>query len=262
VATLNIFTEQFTGRLKRTIPDHLNWYKEEDSFAEDFAAGTRWDLPTNVELQLPASVGISTLLLPPVDSDLKDLENSIRLHRSLAGLSHAQARDPRLWARLAHVEFWSYMRARWPVERHIENRARAGRYIEERYFVPRAEGRALLRNGIARLWWYAQLTHDETRSNPYELTGVLLNSLDITQQILERSLGRCRSVLVAFLEFLLQNPRLLEGGELNRATIRSLAKSLNLFGGVAVLDTLAPSTLRKYLNTELTRIDARNTTSP
>ena len=154
MATINILTEQFAGRLKRTIPEHLNWYKEGDSFAEEFASGAKWDLPTNVELQLPTGVETKDLLLLPTDGDLKDLENCIRLHRSLAGLSHVQARDPRLWARLAHVEFWPYMRARWPVERHIENRTRAERYIEERYFVPRAEGRALLRNGIARLWWF------------------------------------------------------------------------------------------------------------
>ena len=257
MATINIFTEQFTGRLKRAVAEHLDWYKAEESVAEDFAAGTKWDLATNVELRLPAGTKAKNLLLLPSNDSLSDLDNSVRLHRSLASLTHVQARDPRLWTRLTHVEFWPYMRARWPVERHIENQPRAKRYIEERYFVPRTEGRALLRNGIARLWWYAQLTYDDTRSNPYELTGVLLSSLDITQQILERSIGRCRSVLVAFLEFLLQNPRLLEGGDFNREVIRSLAKSLNLFGGVAVLDTLAPSLLKTYLNLELTRIDAR-----
>lgn len=257
MTAIHILTESFSGRLRRTIPQHLDWYRGDESFAEEVATGGKWDLPTGVEPQLSPGVQLAQLLLMPVDNDLKDLENSIRLHRALATLSAVQARDPRLWTRLTHVEFWRYMRARWPVERYMSDKRKAERYVEGRYFVPKSEGRALLRNGIARLWWYAHLTHDDVRPNPYELTGVLLNTLDITQQILERSIGRCRSVLVAFLEFLLQNPRLLEKGEVNRATIRALAKSLNLFGGVAVLDTLSPETLRHHLTSELARIQAQ-----
>lgn len=64
-------------------------------------------------------------------------------------------------------------------------RAILARFIEARYFVAQNEGRALLRNGIARLWWVAHLSHDATRNNPYELTAALLYTLDITQQILE-----------------------------------------------------------------------------
>ncbi|MDB4876953.1 MAG: hypothetical protein JWM41_3399 [Gemmatimonadetes bacterium] len=256
MAALHILTEPFTGRLKRTIPEHLDWYTYDESFAEDFSSGGGWDIPTNVEPQI-SSGALRDVLTIPEDGDLKDLENSIRLHKALPSLTPVQARDPRLWTRLTHVEFWPYMRTRWPIERYMSDRQKAQRYIEGRYFVTRSEGRALLRNGIARLWWYAHLTHDDARNNPYELTAVLLNTLDITQQILERSLGRCEAVLVGFLEFLLQNPRLLERGEINRATIRDLAKSLNLFGGVAVLDCLTPGVLKQHLHRELSRIETK-----
>jgi len=255
VTTVKILTESFVARLRRTVSGHLDWYAGDEPFAEDLASGGKWDISTSLEPQLPAGNQLSSLLLLPVDGDLKDTENAVRLHRAFANLTPVQARDPRLWTRFTHVEFWRYMRARWPVERYMEDTLKAERYVEGRYFVPRSEGRALLRNGMARLWWYAYLTHDDTRANPYELTGVLLNTLDITQQILERSLGRCRSVLVAFLEFLLQNPSLLERGEANRAAIRSLAKSLNLFGGVAVLDTLTPGIIKSHLNAELHRVE-------
>lgn len=97
----------------------------------------------------------------------------IRFHRALRHLTPLQARDPRIWTRLAHMEFWPYMRLRWPVEKHMSNRNSAARFVESRYFVEQSPSRALLRNGVARLWWTAQLSHDPDRDNPHELTTVL-----------------------------------------------------------------------------------------
>ena len=109
------------------------------------------------------------------------------------------------------------MRKRWPIERSTDS-DKAQRFIITRYFIAQSQSRALLRHGIARLWWYASITHDPERKNPYELTGVLLSQLDITQQILERNLGRARQVLIGFLEFLLRHRReLLGSGDGKRA---------------------------------------------
>lgn len=261
MATLSIFAEHFTSRLRTSVRDHLDWYQSEDSWVEDFAEGGKWELPTSVEPKLPAKTPMAKLLAAKAGDDHQDLENSIRLHKALQALAPIQARDPRLWARLAHVEFWPYMRRRWPIERYLPDREKAARYVEERYFVPKAEGRALLRNGVARLWWYSHMTYDADRgNNPYELTGVLLRNLDITQQILERSMGRSRVVLVAFLEFLLENPELLEsGGDATRAKVRALAKALNVYGGVALLDCLTTGSIKAHLAKELARVQANET---
>jgi len=252
---LKVFTDNFTGRLLSSVPSHLDWYQGADSWVEEFSEASKWELPTSIEPKLPPKVQFAKLLVMPDGEDKKDLENSIRVHKALQMLTPVQARDPRLWARLTHVEFWLYMRQRWPVEKYLPNREKAERYAVERYFVAKTESRALLRNGMARLWWYSHMTFDQDRQNPYELTGVMLRNLDITQQILERSMGRCRSVLVAFLEFLLENPELLaSGGDATRAKVRTLAKSLNLYGGVAILDCLSVGTLKAYLASEFARL--------
>jgi hypothetical protein len=144
---------------------------------------------------------------------------------------------------------------RWPVEKQMSNENRAVRFVESRYFVPQAQSRALLRNGIARLWWTAQLSHDPERGNPYELTTVLLSTLDITQQIVERGMGRANNIIKGFLEFLLRNSgTLLTGGDKNRARIRRLAIHLNMHGGVCVLDLLSQSEVISLLDGELSRI--------
>jgi len=166
-----------------------------------------------------------------------------------------QARDPRLWTRLSHVEFWPYMRSRWPVEKRHRAEDEAVRYIRAHYFVAQSQSRALLRNGIARLWWTAHVSHDPDRQNPYELTSVLLSSLDITQQLLERGMGRANNVTKAFLELLLRNQgTLLTGGNRNRVRIRRLAKHLNMYGGVSILDCHSQSEIMALLETELARI--------
>ena len=260
MSSLLILTEHFTDRLRRAIAPNLEWYKLADSWAEEFGADSgKWELATSVEPILPAKRQLDSLLAAPDGDDLKDLENAVRLHKALPGLTPAQARDPRLWTRLTHVEFWRYMRTRWQVEKHLADRKKAERYISQHYFVSRAEGRALLRNGIARLWWFSYLTYDKDRDDPYELTAVLLKTLDIAKLILENSMGRCRAVLFSFLEFLLENPVLLEGGDRNRTGIRGLAKSLNLLGGVAVLDCLTTGTIKAHMTRELKRLGSNET---
>lgn len=99
------------------------------------------------------------------------------------------------------------------------------------------------------------LSYDAGRTNPYELTSVLLSMLDINQQLLERNMGRAPAIATGFLEFLLQNKdSLLTGGDQNRERIRRLAKFLNLYGGVCLLDCLTQTEIVKLLGGEFARI--------
>ena len=92
------------------------------------------------------------------------------MHRAFPTLTREQASDPRLWVRLTHVEGWKYMRRRWNVAPKIRDEKNPVGYVLEHYFVASSSpSRALTRNGMARLWWYAHLTHDPARKDPYEL---------------------------------------------------------------------------------------------
>lgn len=248
---LQLFKESYVTSLRLALRTNLPKYSLLSSWAADSTKQSEWRLTTSLE---PKS-DLQSALLMPTDSDLKDLENTITLFNELPNLSRLQARDPRLWTKLTHVEMWSYMRARWPAEKHAKDPEKAARYVETHYFVPQAASRALLRNGVARLWWTAALTHDTTRDNPYELTGVLLSTLDITQQLLERSMGRSPVVVRTFLDFLLRNKDpLLQKGDENRARIRRLALFLNMYGGVCLLDTLSEADILRLLDAELKRV--------
>ena len=144
---------------------------------------------------------------------------------------------------------------RWPVGRHLDDVQRAERFILSRYFVARNESRALLRNGAARLWWSAKLTYDPDRTNPYELAAVLFSRLDIAQQLLERNFGRIGTLTRTFLDFLMSNPEdCLEPGERSRTVVRHLAQSLNLHGGVCLLDSLKRDDVSSLLEQERIRV--------
>ncbi len=246
---LVIFRNSFVNVLRVNISEHLAMYQRDDSWVGQHGTRASRDIDTQVELKS------SLELDEPMEGNLKDLENAIRVHRALRHLTPLQARDPRLWTRISHVDGWKYMRKRWPVERFSSDAGKATRFVEARYFITRNEGRAILRNGIARLWWTAYLSYDASRTNPYELTAVLLSTLDITQQILERNMGRSPVIVSSFLEFLsLNRETLLTGGDINRERIRRLAKFLNLYGGVCLLDCLKQGDITKLLESELGRI--------
>jgi hypothetical protein len=111
-----------------------------------------------------------------------------------------------------------------------------------------------MRNGAARLWWAAKLTFDPNRENPYELTGVLLRSLDVAKNLLERNFGRAPSITRAFLEFVLQNlETCLASGNKSRYVVRQLSKALNLHGGVCVLDCMKEEEVLDFLRLETTK---------
>jgi Family of unknown function (DUF6339) len=248
---LSIFRENFVNRLRAAIRQNLPLYRSNECWIESISGGATASFETNVE---PLE---ELTLSEPDEEDFKDVENAIHLHRSLSFLTPLQARDPRLWTKLAHVECWDYMRKRWDVERYGRDKGKVERFVLSRYFVAQNQSRALLRNGLARLWWYGHVTHDAERENPYELTGVLLSTLDIAQQILERNFGRIEHVRTGFLEFLLTNKKKLLGpGDKKRMYIRQLAKYLNLRGGVTLLDSLRKSEVADFLGEDFSRIEA------
>jgi len=83
------------------------------------------------------------------------------------------------------------------------------------------------------------------------LTWWLLSFLDIAQQLLERSMGRSSAVRSGFLDFIRDKwDSLGSSQEKKRHSIRSLAKALNLRGGVTLLDSLHAPAVVEMLEQE------------
>ena len=248
---LDLFRRNYVIHLRGSVGENLPRYLVPKSWAGKPPAGMEAKLRSELEPAAPLE------LEAPDGKETKDFENAVQVHKAFPHLTPLQARDPRLWTRLTHVECWAYMRKRWDVTRVVGDDAKRQRYVLEHYFIQNRQSRALLRNGLARLWWYAHLTHDPRRSDPYELTRVLLSSLDIAKLLLEVNMGRAPHVRTAFLDFLRLNAdRLGTSSEQRRTRIRTLAKSLNLRGGVTLLDCLETGDICDLLNHELSSASA------
>lgn len=227
---LRIIKQTYLDQLKR-MPENAvsSWYSRDAAWLNEFFNHENWSAQTKIEI--PGTIE----LVKDGSPSSSDLENSIRLYSALEGkLSEVQASDSRLWTYFCHETFWDYMIWRWPPQQQGT--------IESRYFLSGDSSRSLSRNGIARLWWFAHLTHDSSKENPYKLTRVLLQHQDIQHNLLERNLGRNKSVLQAALEYLNQHPNI--NGKENYVKI---GKALNRLGGVRLLDCMSKEQILDYL---------------
>ncbi len=185
------------------------------------------------------------IMVPDVDLSIgdskKDYGNAVKLYEAFKNqLNPVQASDLRLWAYLAHYTYWDYMRTRWAIDvASEEDEDDAGKSkivsrIGSRYFFKASKGKAFVRQGIARLYWSAYLTYDEeNKNNPYEMTEYFLSKQDIFTVSTERSLARCKTLLLAALKVLKEH------GELKRTEIRNYFLNLNQMGGVVIFDSLS-----------------------
>lgn len=178
------------------------------------------------------------LLMTGDGSSKHDGDNAIRIHSWLRGIPPSTAMEERLWAYLAHVPFGTYMADRWPVKGEGE--------VLRRYLFEGSSFGALARQGVARLWWAAHLTHDPKRADPYELTRVMFMRQDVQLALMDRAIGKCRTVRTAVLEFLRDNGEWFAEKSFGRR-IQLLMRELNLLGGVVILDALPVEQVKQFV---------------
>ena len=171
---------------------------------------------------------------------LYDFSNAKKLFESLK-LNRVQACDPRLWAYLCHGPFYSFIKQRYYPNKDgkifkIENyynydekvKQTIKNFIKFRFFTG-SDSRTLRRNGIAFLWWAAELTFApwekwnnivSPKEDKYFYTKFILDNPDVYANTFERSLGREPKVLYPLLDIIINN-------KLSRAEYRDLIKKVN-----------------------------------
>lgn len=170
-----------------------------------------------------------------------DAHNAIALHGWLRALPPVVAADPRLWTCMTHHYFRDYMMVRWPI-------ASTWR-VKSRYLVMNTQHSGLSHNGIARLWWAAQLTYDPSQDDAYEATRLLFSQQEVMQSVMEVRIGKCAALRRAFLRCIGTH-----GARLKQRHIQRLTKRLNLFASVALIDALPPSDLERLVDDTAERV--------
>ncbi|MER2121019.1 MAG: DUF6339 family protein [Solibacillus sp.] len=231
---LNYLKEDAVIQLKENILNNIDFYQSGEKwigkYLENALDTESWFLESRITFQK------ANLIIPGHGQGSKtDAENAIRLHHSLKNLTPAQATDQRIWTYLTHNVYPDYMAARWL--------QKVSKGSLERYFA--STNRLLIRNGIARLWWYGYLTYDENRENPYELTKFALSNQDIVVSLLERNLGNSKNLFLKVLD-ILYNYTNIYPTITSSKNITSLSKYINFCEGVTLLDSMSKGDL-KYL---------------
>lgn len=224
--------------LQKDIADNLANYHSEDLWIEQYfidKEAPKYYFDTGIE------VPDYQLIIGGPETDF---QNAKIVYESFKEkLNPVQASDLRLWAYLAHVEHWDYMRNRWRIDVPDEedgeqddgqksSHDKVVDRVKARYFFGASRGKAFVRQGIARLFWSAYLTYDEGNDNPYEYTEYFFSKQDIFTSITERSYARNKVLVLAALRELKKHP------ELSRSDIRLFLAKLNQAGAITVLDFL------------------------
>lgn len=178
------------------------------------------------------------LYMPVSSRDNKDGLNAEIIHKSLKHLTSAQAADERIWTFLAHEIYPEYVSARWIKK---DKEITVGGL--ERYFA--YNNKTLSKNAIARLWWGAYLTYDETREDPYELTRLFFKSQDLTVGLLERNMGNNQKWIKAFLSVLLDYDTKYK--IIKSTNVQNLMKYLNFFGGVTIFESMNKAAIERMI---------------
>src|ERR1019366_9920463 len=249
MSKLTFLKQNSLDRVQTNTNSHHHRYTENSPWLTSYFSGSAWLQESNL-----AEAPFFQIQLPISKTELCDLENTRTLYTALRHLTPLQACDPRLWAYMTHVMHWEYMRKRWPVEQyHGKQNLRDN--IQERYFFMPNKSRALIRNGMARLWWYGHCSYDDTRQDPFELTTALLKNLDVAQSILERAFSLNTNVTKTMLAVLLDREKNGKAFYI-RNKVRDLAKYMVQIGGVTIIDALEEPDLRDLVSEKIEQLVA------
>lgn len=224
--------------LRQNMFENMLYYKSRKSWVDDYLVSVfsteQWFQESRISyVPVQLITGDSSK-----NEYVHDAENSRLIYESLISLTPAQATDPRIWTYLTHTIYYDYMRKRWL------NKEDIAPGTLQRFFA--TTNRELIRNGIARLWWYGYLTYDKERENPFELTEFLLSNQNIAQGLLERTIGNnkewLKNILSCLLKYKDDYPEIIK-----TSNIKELNKYINYFGGVSILDLLTKEEAEQFI---------------
>lgn len=237
--------------------DNLSARLDESESLEDFFSYVDFlVLEGKYLLPLPNEIVFSTSLDAHNDGD-----SAVVLFEAIGDIDRANAADPRLWSFLALVTLRDYLVKRWP--RISGNEWKAA--IKERGLLKTPSRRKLIRHGIARLWWVANLTYDpgcgrplsSEKEDPHAYTRWVFKNQNRIQSIFERQLGSNPPVMWAIIETLAKDEaNSLSPGDKEYVAkssetdlVKKVTKEVHLRSGYRHLEVLDEEELREVIDT-------------
>jgi Family of unknown function (DUF6339) len=226
------------------IMDVLNGANDANDFlaAADAIVGS----PAN-QLRLPVDPTTpDELEAGPAGATGRDVGNAPKVYESLGPIDRANASDGRLWTYLAFSTYRSYMEQRWPL-----NVPSWKRRVKDRWLLTGTTRGRLVRHGIARLWWVADLTYDRNCQHPlsvafgdpFAYAKATFKNEDRVINLFDREAGAIPHLVRVVLEHAESSPDL--GMDQH---IRHLMKELTLVYGFRDIEVLGEEGLRELVS--------------
>ena len=183
-----------------------------------------------------------------------DVENAVSVHRYLGVMDRANAASAEFWTYTAFVTYRPYMEERWPL-RDLKTEDAWRNRVRDRWLLVSPSRGKLIRHGVARLWWVADLTvdmdhqHPLSIDDPYGYTRETFKNEDRIINIFDREVGAIPALMRAVLE------RAAAGGRAaDDKPFRNLMRAFTLIDGyreVAMLEESALAGLVESLGEQL-----------
>ena len=231
---LGYFTDHAYERLLADVEKNSDLYVGEFGWLENYFAGSGdYYRLSSVNVMDIKPYQISSGSLTNDQKVSEDLTNVRLVHDAMKNLTPWQASNRYMWTYLCHANqrCWEYIQHRW-LDADRENT------IKTRFFAM-TPGSLLNDNAISRLWWYGHFTYDESFSDPYMMTGILLTNETVCSDVIDTlnrtSPNRIQGVLLAIEEFKE------ETGSIKGLSnyVRECNRYLNRYAAVTVLEYLS-----------------------
>ncbi len=162
----------------------------------------------------------------------QDAANARKLHEwistSRPKIPRTVLADGRLWAALCHTTFAEYMIGRWGPKAKANDEPKDSR-VNSRFFANGEGQRTLVRNGLARLYFAAEIVF---QNGSYNLLPIFFEKQDIHQNFIERALAGDAELIRSIAENCLK----VKEENLKKLQIQTYAKLVNGAGGTRSLD--------------------------
>lgn len=200
----------------------------------------------------------------PTESDFLELENAVKLFGAFKNLSRTQATDVRIWTYMSHVQYWDYMKARWPSPTDNQKDKKIN-HILQHWYMKTSDSKSISRHGIASLWWGAFITYDKQRKDPFELTAEFFSKQDYKRLILEQNIAFYKPLVHAILEYVIEHYGIFDQYKYWEPRIRFLIRKINFIRSYKLLATLSKTSIKDIIEgytDDLMRIEPENPISP
>ena len=231
---LQYITDEGVARLKADFKSNLQHYKAKDnSYFLQYLKEGNYLLDSPFE----CSNFVKDLKFSK-DTDVAELENIKTVYTALKGIPTFVAMDERLWTGMTHTLMWDYVKKRRKDEAFTDGVKNQEDAIFNSFFTVTKHGkkRGTFINCVSRLWWIGYLSYDKDNAdNPFWLTELISRAGTIIPISSSNILSR-KETLFAVLSITKKKRE--EGHSIKRDDMFRAISYLNLFAGMAVLDSL------------------------